>query len=209
MRLQLIIRLLQQESWTSDAFVPSRPSDGGECTCFSVVGLKKPAAAERQARLMRGDARWQFHYSVFMASANNPYADPPAPSHNCFWSSGANAGNGDDVQPQLGVCPCRRRALNRQENGKKFKEADGLRSVWPPLCALAGLCATKDWATLYNAWSKRGLMGLPIHIDGIIKRQCCDLCVSGGTRKPSSLAIYHMKIQSAAVASINVHLAGL
>lgn len=48
----------------------------------------------------------------------------------------------------------------------------------------------------------------PIHIENI-KQQRCDLYFSSGAWKPFSLAIYHMKIQSGAVAPINVPLAGM
>lgn len=48
-----------------------------------------------------------------------------------------------------------------------------------------------------------------VHADDIVKQPCADLCVSSGTQKPFTLPIYHMKIQSAAVASVNVRLAGM
>lgn len=63
---------------------------------------------------------------------------------------------------------------------------------------------------LCNQRVRAGAGGLkPDCTDDVVKQPCADLCVGSGTRKPFSLAVYHMKIQSAAVAPVNVHLAGM
>lgn len=63
---------------------------------------------------------------------------------------------------------------------------------------------------LCNQRLHAGAGGLkPDYTDDVVKQPCADLCVGSGTRKPFGSAVYHMKIQSAAVAPVNVHLAGM
>lgn len=63
---------------------------------------------------------------------------------------------------------------------------------------------------LWNQRVHAGAGGLkPDYTDEVVKQPRADLCVGSGTGKPFSSAVYHVKIQSAAAAPVNVHLAGM
>lgn len=166
------------------------------------AGLKDPAAAELRARLIHGD-------SSITPRLRRPRAKPvcrsvvspaaaPFPTRRRGRRQTARRA---DAARMLGVRPCR---PNGQGKAKTFKDRS-LRP--PPLCIGGGLCNKSRGSPTSDPIPARAYGLKPIYMGRAVKQQRGDLCGGGGARKPFSLAIYHRKIQSAAVASINVRSA--